>query len=220
MQCSRSERTNLRIMVRPGHTDCQASLDEIFAMTCDMEEMGEVHEAERRYLEILKRDPKFIGAIVNLGRVYLKLRKYRLAEQRYQQALKVNAQLAVVHFNLAICLTDMGGRANDAIDHYLACLAIEPFRMEAHYYLAKLYANKGQYQDAVRHYRRFCASPPRDEEARYQQEWACKEIKRLARYDMFVIGDRLSGPSPGRGTHESLRTLFARSPFRVFLSFR
>ena len=66
----------------------------------------------------------------------------------YEEALRINPDLARVHFSLAMRLATLPGRQDDAIRHAEAGLALDPANLEARNGLAILYVQVGRLRDA------------------------------------------------------------------------
>ena len=93
----------------------------------------------------------------NLGLTYLKLQKPELAEQAFQQAIKLNDDDAVAHNHLGILLRQQG-EFEAARQHYQKALKIDSGYALAHLNIGILYDI--YFQDlklALRHYQRYQA---------------------------------------------------------------
>src|ERR1700704_2629035 len=84
-------------------------------------QQGDYRAAEKSFHEALKREPKFTGASLNLGRLYLE--NSAVDSQNRQKALDV----------------------------YLAVLAYDARNAEANYQSAALLVEQGQYRDSLDH---------------------------------------------------------------------
>jgi tetratricopeptide (TPR) repeat protein len=77
----------------------------------------------------------------------------------FQQAIKVDPELAEAHFRLGLTYEALGKREDaeaeykKAVDGYKKHLDANDDDAEAHYNLGQTYANLGQYSDAIREYR-------------------------------------------------------------------
>ncbi len=93
----------------------------------------------------------------NLGLTYLKLKKPELAEQAFQEAIKLNDDDAVAHNNLGILLRQQG-EFEAARQHYQQAIKIDSGYALAHLNIGILYDI--YFQDlklALRHYQRYQA---------------------------------------------------------------
>jgi DNA-binding transcriptional MerR regulator len=114
-------------------------------------------KAEQAYRQALAENPAHVDALVNLGALMCEHGRCSEAAALFDAALAAGTSSALVHFNHAIALEDLGHfeRAEAA---YRAALEIEPAMTDAHYNLALLLERRGDGQGALRHfsaYRRF-----------------------------------------------------------------
>jgi tetratricopeptide (TPR) repeat protein len=105
-------------------------------------------EAYRRCLEAHPRHP---GAQINCARLLHESGALEEAERMYRgdQARDPHAL-----YNLGVLLEDTG-RPSEAIDSYLAVIAVDPEFAEAHYNLARLYEMLGNTPHMIRHLRQY-----------------------------------------------------------------
>lgn len=114
-------------------------------------------KAEEAYRQALAENPAHVDALVNLGALMCEHGRCFEATALFDAALAAGTSSALVHFNHAMALEDLGEfeRAEAA---YRAALEIEPAMIDAHYNLALLLERRGDSQGALRHfsaYRRF-----------------------------------------------------------------
>jgi tetratricopeptide (TPR) repeat protein len=114
-------------------------------------------KAEQAYRQALAENPAHVDALVNLGALMCEHGRCLEATALFDAALAAGTSSALVHFNHAMALEDLGQfeRAEAA---YRAALAIEPAMIDAHYNLALLLERRGDDRGALRHfsaYRRF-----------------------------------------------------------------
>ena len=64
---------------------------------------GRLEEAKELYKKVLQREPRHLQALNNLGVVYLKMKRYKWAIMRFNDALAVKSNYVDAHYNLA-CL--------------------------------------------------------------------------------------------------------------------
>jgi len=128
-------------------------------------ELQEYHSAIKEFRHVLKLDPKNIAAVGGLGRVYMELGKWSLAEKaiRKRLALKRSPQ----HFVFLAHILMMRGHAHEAVPMCRRAIALDPGFAEAYLNMGLAYrADKkpkkaiaalqkateldGQYADAFR----------------------------------------------------------------------
>jgi tetratricopeptide (TPR) repeat protein len=130
------------------------SADDLYQSALDLELLGRGNEAREVYEAVLRRDPKLIGARINLGRLLHAAGRLGEAEALYRAALEQQPGNAVAAFNLGVVLEDEG-KAGDAADAYRAALAVDDGYADAHYNLSRLLEAQGDARGALRHLSRF-----------------------------------------------------------------
>ncbi|MGZ8203922.1 MAG: tetratricopeptide repeat protein [Burkholderiales bacterium] len=107
--------------------------------------------AYRRALEI---DPTDCDAYVNLGRLLHERGRLQEAHAVYGAGLDHCGADATLLFNLGVLQEDLD-QPKQAADSYRAALGAAPDLADAHFNLARLCANQGLQQEAVRHWSAF-----------------------------------------------------------------
>jgi tetratricopeptide (TPR) repeat protein len=116
-----------------------------FQKGLELEETGApVEDAVDAYSKVLELNPGAAGALVNLGTIYYRLRKFIEAETEY----------ALAEFNLGN-LYDEQGRMDEAFEHYRRALALNPQYADAHFNLALLCERLGDQLKAVHHWKTY-----------------------------------------------------------------
>lgn len=126
----------------------------LYETALDLELAGRFEEARETYDAVLRRDPQFAGARINLGRLLHATGALSEAEAHYRAALEQNPENALAAFNLGVALEDQR-KASEAADAYRAALAIDERYADAHYNLSRLLEAQGDVQSALRHLSRF-----------------------------------------------------------------
>lgn len=126
-----------------------------FQKGLELEETGApVEQAVEAYRKVLELNPGAAGALVNLGTIYYRLRKFEEAERYYREAIEVDATYPLAQFNLGN-LYDEQGRIKEAFDHYKSALALNPNYADAHFNLALLCERTGDALKAVHHWKAY-----------------------------------------------------------------
>ena len=111
------------------------------------------------YQAILARDPKAVGAAVQLGNLYYDAKQYEAAVPYYRQALAIKADVNVS--------TDLGtalyysGRADEALTQYARSLEITPDHPQTLFNIGIVRADgKNDYLGAIQAWERLKSSNP------------------------------------------------------------
>jgi tetratricopeptide (TPR) repeat protein len=124
-----------------------------FQRGLELEETGApASQAIEAYLKVLELNPEAAGALVNLGTIYYRQRKFTEAEKYYRQAIEADPSYPLAQFNLGN-LYDEQGRVVEALDHYRRALHLNPQYADAHFNLALLCERSGETMKAVHHWK-------------------------------------------------------------------
>ena len=120
-----------------------------------LEETGApIENAIEAYRKAVELNPGAAGALVNLGTIYYRQRKYEEAESHYLRAIEVDANYPLAHYNLGN-LYDEQGDLTRAEQHYTTALELNPNYADAHFNLALLSERRGDFLRAVRHWKSY-----------------------------------------------------------------
>ncbi len=92
-----------------------------------------------------------VEAYEYMGRAYASQRRYDLAIESYNQALRIQPDYSNIHFNMATALTRQG-RYDEAIEYFQKVISAEPDWPGSYYSLANIYYRRGQTRLAVENY--------------------------------------------------------------------
>ena len=124
-----------------------------FQKGLELEETGApVAQAIEAYRKVLELNPEAAGALVNLGTIYYRQRKFAEAERYYRDAIAADPAYPLAQFNLGN-LYDEQGRIVEALDHYRKALHLNPQYADAHFNLALLCERAGESLKAVHHWK-------------------------------------------------------------------
>jgi len=139
---------------RHAHNRARES-EEWFQRGLELEEAGApIEQAIDAYNKVLELNPSAAGALVNLGTIYYRQRRFDLAEQYYRRAIEADSQYPLAQFNLGN-LYDERGRMKEAQEHYRRALALNPQYADAHFNLALLCERLGDNLRAVHHWKAY-----------------------------------------------------------------
>lgn len=151
-----------------------------FQRGLELEETGApIEDAVDAYHKVLEFNPSAAGALVNLGTIYYRQRKFAEAEKYYIDAIAADPEYALAQFNLGN-LFDEQGRVAEALDHYRQALALNPNYADAHFNLALLCERTGDALKAVHHWKAYLKLDS-------SGQWADIARKQLERLRQAVI---------------------------------
>ncbi|HTX37626.1 MAG TPA: tetratricopeptide repeat protein [Bryobacteraceae bacterium] len=126
-----------------------------FQRGLELEETGApVEMAIEAYERVLELNPSAAGALVNLGTIFYRQRKFTEAENYYRQAIAVDDTYPLAQFNLGN-LYDELGRLGEAFEHYRRALSLNPQYADAHFNLALLCERTSDNLRAVHHWKSY-----------------------------------------------------------------
>jgi tetratricopeptide (TPR) repeat protein len=129
--------------------------ESLFQKGLEMEEAGApAAQVIETYLKVLSLNPEAAGALVNLGTIYYRQRKFGEAEKYYRAAIEADPSYPLAQFNLGN-LYDEQGRVVEALDHYRRALNLNPQYADAHFNLALLCERTGETLKAVHHWKHY-----------------------------------------------------------------
>jgi tetratricopeptide (TPR) repeat protein len=129
--------------------------EEWFQRGLDLEETGApVETAIEAYAKALELNPEAAGALVNLGTIYYRQRKFVEAEKYYCEAIAADPDYPLAQFNLGN-LYDEQNRLADAFERYRRALALNPSYADAHFNIALLCERTGDPLKAVHHWKNY-----------------------------------------------------------------
>lgn len=124
-----------------------------FQKGLELEETGApVAQAIEAYRKVLELNPEAAGALVNLGTIYYRQRRFAEAERYYREAIEADPAYPLAQFNLGN-LYDEQGRAAEAMVHYRRALELNPQYADAHFNIALLCERSGEALRAVHHWK-------------------------------------------------------------------
>jgi len=133
----------------------QRQAEAYFQQGLALEETGApIEKAVEAYSRAVELNPSAAGALVNLGTIYYRQRKYEEAERHYERAIAVDSNYPLAHYNLGN-LYDEQGDLTRAEQHYATALRLNPNYADAHFNLALLAERRGDFLNAVRHWKSY-----------------------------------------------------------------
>ncbi len=127
--------------------------DAWFQKGLELEETGApVEQAIAAYQKVVELNPHAAGALVNLGTISYRQRKFSEAERYYREATEADSSYPLAEFNLGN-LYDEQGKLPEAQEHYRKALKLSPQYADAHFNLALLSERMYDNLKAVHHWK-------------------------------------------------------------------
>jgi tetratricopeptide (TPR) repeat protein len=158
------------LWLNPPAAGLQKFQQDQFLLAVQAEEAGDKQRAIELYGEILKADPSYAAAYINLGTIYFHLRQFGRAEELYRKATEADPEYVLAFFDLGNVLDELE-RLDESVEAYRHATRLAPRYADAHYNLALAYERKGERRSALRHwheYVRLDRSGPWADHARVQ----------------------------------------------------
>jgi tetratricopeptide (TPR) repeat protein len=124
-----------------------------FELAQDLE-ATDIGKAEQAYRNALAQKPDHVDATVNLGALLCDNERFAEAVALFDQAVARGTANALLHFNRAVALEEVGERVR-AMQAYEAALRLDPALADAHYNLGLLLEGAGDGKGALRHFSAF-----------------------------------------------------------------
>jgi tetratricopeptide (TPR) repeat protein len=177
---------------RPGPPSPRGVQDRFLAAV-QAEEAGEKNRAIALYEEILKVDPEYAAAYINLGTLLFHQRNFSLAEELYRRATEVDPAYVLAFFDLGNVLDELQ-RPDESIAAYRQAVSLSPRYADAHYNLALAFERKGERRKALRHWQAYI----RLDHIGPWAEHARGQIRKLLSQEKLSIAGRATGYVPPR----------------------
>ncbi|MBS1813458.1 MAG: tetratricopeptide repeat protein [Acidobacteria bacterium] len=137
---------------RNADSEQASRVQEMFLRAVRLEENATtIDEAAALYEEVLKLQPGYAAASINLGTIRYNQRNFVEAEKRYRYATEVDPLYALAFFDLGNVLDELQ-RLPEAIEAYQRAIALVPEYADAHYNLALAFERQEQRRKALRYW--------------------------------------------------------------------
>ncbi|MBF0195344.1 MAG: tetratricopeptide repeat protein [Magnetococcales bacterium] len=127
---------------------------------------GRFTEVEKICLDILRHTPNYIDAINLLGLIAQQFNRHDMAVKRFQHAINMDNNIALLYFNLGTSLFQLG-RAHEVINAQTKAIELQPNYAEAYGSLGDAYKVLGQLDEAVIHLKKAISIKPDFADAYY-----------------------------------------------------
>ena len=172
-------------------------------------------EAERALRKAIDLDPKFAPAFAYLGLIRARTGAYGEAITLYENALRADPKLAVVHHLIADAMLKQNADARIVETHLRQAVTMDPTFTPARLSLGKLFMRAQRWSEAVAELEQVVKLDPNVPEAYYQLGLAYGRLKRTAdAQSAMATFKRLSDAAEetrGRGTARSRQEIKQRA---------
>jgi tetratricopeptide (TPR) repeat protein len=167
--------------------DLPETLRRAFQAGVAAEKAGQLDEAEKEFLAVIRQGGNVASVHHNLGTVYQQRGDQVRAIAEFREAIRLQPQFAPSHILLGASLL-ASRKFQEAVRALERAVELAPREPAAHLELAKAYESAGNPVGVVNQYQILCALAPHDPEATYQlgqaylklSQWCVEEIRRLA----------------------------------------
>jgi len=167
--------------------DLPEALQEVFRNGVAALKAGNLGEAEKAFLRVLREGGKVGFVHNNLGITYQQQGDHARAIAQFREAIRLQPDYAAPHILLGASLLATG-RIPEATRELERAVELQPREVLARLQLATAYKRAHNFPGAVEQYRALCEVAPRDPEYAYQlgtaylklAEWSYREIRRLS----------------------------------------
>jgi hypothetical protein len=125
------------------------SVEALFERACCLEDLGWNEAAAEAYGAVLRRDPRHLGALCNLGSMFSQRGDAASGRAYFTQAITHHPLATIAHVNLGQVLLEQGEIAS-AEAQFTAALAIDADFFAAHHGLSLVYERLGDTERADR----------------------------------------------------------------------
>lgn len=166
----------------------QTSVQQLFEEAQAARTSGNLEQAARAYLEVIRQDPRFVNAYQNLGIVYLSQRRYQDAISVLEKAIRLDPRLAGAYVVMGLAHYELS-QPQHAVTAFERALRLNPSDRSALLFLGKAQMQMGNDSDAAGAFEKLRQTHPNDADVLYNLS--------LARLKLFLKSvDQLRGVAP------------------------
>jgi predicted AlkP superfamily phosphohydrolase/phosphomutase/tetratricopeptide (TPR) repeat protein len=123
------------------------------------------HKALKLFQNAEKANPRLPGLHLELGKIYLQIRKYKDAERAFSKALEIDDGNAAAWHGMSICMLRQE-KYEEAAHHALTAIGLMYHFPPAHYHLGEALYHLGRYKEASQAFEVALSMMPRLNKAR------------------------------------------------------
>ncbi len=155
-----------------------AMSNEAFQGALSALQAGNIKDAERLFKEVLRTQPKHLGALNLLGIVLTRLARFAEAETYLQLALQENANSDATLYNYGLVLKALD-RPTEALERFTQALAINPAAAETWNNRGTVFNDLKRHEEAIKDFDKAIDLQPRYAEAVCNKGNALATLRRL-----------------------------------------
>ena len=144
----------------------QTSTEQLFAEAQAARFSGNLAAAEKKYQEVIRRDPQLVSAYQNLGIVYFSQRKYRDAIDVLEKGVKLDPRLAGAHMILGLAHYELY-QSEKAVKAFQDAHRLDPHDTKVLFYLGKAQMQMRNYREAAQTFEKLSESRSKDPDVLY-----------------------------------------------------
>jgi len=139
--------------------DRDLSVEEIFTKAIDHHKNKKIDLAEKLYKKVIKKDPKHIRALNNLGIIFFSLKKFNKAIEVFEKTINIESNYLSGHNNLGLLFKETKNYQK-ATDCFKKAIKINPNYFEAHNNIGLLFYELKEYTKAISSYEKAITISP------------------------------------------------------------
>ena len=113
--------------------------------------LGNRQKAAEILLVCIRDYPDFVDARIDLGRIYLEVKKYQVALSQFESVLSFNPESADAHYGRGLALEALR-QPERALRAHTEALKFRPEFIDAHFRLGLIHEYLGHYSEALKHF--------------------------------------------------------------------
>tara|TARA_Y100001968_G_scaffold3281_1_gene2757 strand:+ start:1260 stop:3191 length:1932 start_codon:yes stop_codon:yes gene_type:complete len=160
------------------------SKEQIIKQAFDLHSQGNISEAIKYYQYFINQGFKDHRIFSNYGSIQKELGHLRDAESNYREAIKINPNYAIAHFNLSSILNDLG-KSQQAEVSIRKAIELKPDFHEAHSSLGIILRYLGRFQEAEKFFHKAIELKPDFQEAHFNLGIILRFLGRLQEAEKF-----------------------------------
>jgi cytochrome c-type biogenesis protein CcmH/NrfG len=126
------------------------------------------HDLIEQYQQKLQKDPRDIGALINLGAIFFRQKNYDRALNYFRRVIEIAPAVASAYFNCGLAL-DAQGKADQAYEQYVKTIERDAKHARARMKIINYLQSKEKHEEAMEHCNILMHSEPTNREYRQKK---------------------------------------------------